>query len=689
MLRLFYLGWGMQKVFRPIPWYRLPFVRITLALIAGIISGRYWVVPVWFLTVAAMIAVAIFIGFHFFLLRHQFRAQWVAGTAIHLVFCCLGCRLVQLHTKTSKPFLHLPVPVIVLEPLSRAGKTFKTTGVTPMGKAFLYFTGKQIDSAIQPGTELLLFKKPATITATGNPGGFNFREFAAAQEIFYQVFLQPAEFRITGRRTTGMAEQWCSALRKKILNTLNRYIPGSKEAAVAEALLIGYRKNLNQELLQAYSSTGVVHIIAISGLHLGMIYGLLLFLLKPLKTINGHQWLKPLIVLLIIWCFSILTGASASILRAAVMFSFMIVGAQLHRSMLLLNSLASAAFCLLCYKPLLLWDIGFQLSYAAVLGIGLFAKPITHLLFTPNRLLQHCWQMAAVTIAAQLLTLPLLLYYFHQFPYLFILTNFIAIPLSGIILYLEIFLLVISPFNAAAVYAGQCTGFLLRTMNRIISNAALIPFGVSEKIQINLVQVVLLYLLIAMLACWLMLKQPRALLAAMASLAAFAGAAFYGKITAMQQRKLIVYAIPKTTALDILEGNTHRYLGNPAVYKSPLLVRNYLNPTRTLYRATRATTQTRVLVRAPFLFSSNKTVLIVRPGLAFPSRPLQQKIDLVIICGNPNIALSEIHRYTNSKYYVFDSSNDLWKIEKWKKEAENLHLRRHSVPDSGAFEFDL
>ncbi|HJV18618.1 MAG TPA: ComEC/Rec2 family competence protein [Sediminibacterium sp.] len=679
----------MQKVFKPIPWYRLPFVRATLALITGITIGRYAAIAPLFLTATAVTVTGLFIGYHLLSLQQQFRMQWIAGTTIHLVFCCLGCRLMQLHTKTPRPFLQLPIPVIVQEPLSRAGKTFKTTGVTPTGKTFLYFSDTRANPAIQPGTELLLLKKPAIITATGNPGGFNFREFAATQEIFYQVLLHPAEFRITGKRPTGVMEQWILTLQKKILHTLNSYIPGKKETAVAEALLIGYRKNLDKELLQAYSNTGVVHIIAISGLHLGMIYGLLLFLLKPLNAIKGCGWLKPLIVLLIIWVFSILTGASASILRAAVMFSFVIIGAELHRSTFLFNSLAAAACCLLCYKPLLLWDIGFQLSYAAVLGIGLFAKPITGLLFTPNRLLQHCWQMAAVTIAAQLLTLPLLLYYFHQFPYLFILTNFIAIPLSGLILYLEIFLLIISPFNAVALYAGQYTGFLLSVMNRIISNAALIPFGVSDQIQINLVQVVLLYLLIAMLGVWLMLKQPRALLAAMTSLVAFAGVAVYGKITAMQQQKLIVYAIPKTTALDILEGNTHRYLGSPAVYKSPLLVRNYLNPTRTLYRATRATALTNTIVRAPFLFGGSKTILIVRPGLPFPFKPFQHKIDLVIISGNPNIKLDEIHRYTNSKYYVFDSSNDLWKIEKWKKEAENLHLRRHSVPDSGAFEFNL
>lgn len=688
MLRLFYLGWCMQNIFRPLPWYHFPFVRSTLALITGIITEKYCRVPASLLIVILISSALFFIGFHLLLLRLRFRMQWAAGAALQLLFCCFGCWLMKLHTQKVVDMPSLPIPVVVLEPSTKAGKTIKTTGATPWGKVLLYFTGRQTDSTIEPGTELLLFKQPALITAIGNPGGFNFKAFVAAQQIHHQVLLYPGQFSITGKRSIGKMEAWLAMLKEKILHILNRYIPGNKEAAVAEALLIGYRKNLDKELLQAYSSTGVVHIIAISGLHLGMIYGLLLVLLKPLQ-VHGVKWLKPLIVLLIIWAFSLLTGASASIVRAAIMFSFVIAGTQLNRSASLLNSLAAAACCMLCYNPQLLWDIGFQLSYAAVLGIHFFAQPLTRLLYTPNRLLQQCCQMVAITLSAQLLTLPLLLYYFHQFPYLFLLTNFIAIPLSGIILYFEILLLVISPFPAIATFIGQCTGFLLKLMNQIISNAAIIPFGVSEQIQINLAQVLLLYLLIALLACWLMLKNARLLLVAATSLMVFAGIAAYEKILFRQQQKLIVYSIPKTTAIDILEGNRYRYLGSPAVSQNPTQIRNYLTPTRTLYRATAASIQTNTIVRSPFLFSNNKTILIVRPGLPFPTRPLPKKIDLIIICGNPNIQLDEIHRYTNSKYYVFDCSNDLWKIEKWKKEAENLHLRRHSVPDSGAFEFNL
>jgi competence protein ComEC len=157
-----------------------------------------------------------------------------------------------------------------------------------------------------------------------------------------------------------------------ILKTLRTYIKGEQETSVAEALLIGYRDDLDRDLVQAYSNTGVVHVIAISGLHLGLIYWLLLFLLKPLDKTKQLKWLKPVIAISLLWIFSLLTGAGASVIRAAIMFTAIGFGGLLGKKGNIYNSMAASAFVMLCYNPFLLWDVGFQLSYAAVLSIVLF-----------------------------------------------------------------------------------------------------------------------------------------------------------------------------------------------------------------------------------------------------------------------------------------------------------------------------
>ena len=193
-------------------------------------------------------------------------------------------------------------------------------------------------------------------------------------------------------------------------------IKGDKELGLAEALLIGYKDDLDKTLVQSYTNTGVVHIIAISGLHLGLIYWLLVQLLKPLQRRKYMKWLRPVIIILGLWLFSLLAGAQPSILRSAVMFTCIVIGETIAKKTSIYNSLALSAFGLLCWNPYWLWDVGFQLSYSAVLSIIIFMRPVYNLLYVKNKILDFFWKINAVTIAAQILTLPLSIYHFHQFP---------------------------------------------------------------------------------------------------------------------------------------------------------------------------------------------------------------------------------------------------------------------------------
>jgi len=161
------------------------------------------------------------------------------------------------------------------------------------------------------------------------------------------------------------------------------------------------------------------------------------------------------------------------------------------------------------------------------------------------------------------------------------------------------------------------------------------------------------------------------------------------KIRAAHQQKLIVYYLPKTTAIDLFEGRTHHYLGNKTVYNNPLWVNNYLNPTRTKYRAALPNEKPIHLQTPHLLVGASKKVLILRSSKNLPQQPYPDSVHVVIISGNPSIHMSEIVQVVKTNQLVFDCSNAMWKIERWKKEAEHLHLRHHSVPQEGAFVFDL
>lgn len=674
----------MATIFKERSWWQFPLTRITIALVLGILLGKYIPIPQWLLLLSLIASITVWIITDQLSTPMYFKKRWISGLSILVVFTGVGIGVYQLATKTT---FQIKARVILQESPIKKPNSYQA--IAAMGETILliYFHPSTKIDLLNVGTTIQLHKKPLPIANTSNPGGFNFKEYAASQKIHHQVYLTPTDFTIINKSNSS-----ASLLRKTkqyVLYVLEKYISITRERSVAEALLIGYKKNLDKELMNAYSNTGVIHIIAISGLHLGMIYALLLWLFKPMNRFKKIQWLKRTIVLLIIWGFTLLTGAGASVLRAAVMFSFLLLSEQQNRPNYIINTLAASAFCLLLYRPLFLWDIGFQLSYAAVIGIVLFAKPIEKWVYTKNKILRHCWQLCSVTFAAQLLTLPLLLYYFNSFPNLFLFTNFIAVPISGFILYLLIGLLIIAPISVLAKPLGALTEWLIVQLNGFIQNSSSLPFALTEYIQVSLVQTICLYVCIISCAVWIAQKSKRAFWLGCSGIIFFVAIRSVNLIQLQEQQKLIVYHVPKYTSLDILEGLGHRYIGDRQLERNTILKNNYLSPTRTLYRAGNPLLHTKVQLSAPFVIGPNKKVLLVHSRLAFPILNRVPKIDLIILAGGVQIPFAEIaNRYPQVKL-VFDCSNPLWKIQLWKKEADRLHLRHHSVPEQGAFEYNL
>ena len=400
-------------------------------------------------------------------------------------------------------------------------------------------------------------------------------------------------------------------------------------------------------------------------------------------------WAKPLIILAVLWLFSLLSGAAASILRAAVMFSFIVIGESFDRRTNMYNTLAASAFCLLIYNPYFLWDVGFQLSYTAVLSIVLFMKPVYKWFYLKNKLLNSIWQLNAITLSAQVLTLPIILYYFHQFPNLFLFTNFVAVPLSGFILYGELLLLVISKIPLLNIFTGKTVWFLITQMNGFIERTDRLPYAVSGNIQVSLLQTILLYVSIFLFAWWLLQKKKRALLTGLGFLSLFIFIGRLQKIRHYQQNKLIVYNIPQHSGIDILEGTRYVFMGDSGLLQKASLQNFHLQPSRILHGAWQADSLLNTLISSHLVATSRRTILIIDRSL--PIIPLLQKIpvDIIIFSGNPKVYLAQVAAVFDCKQYVFDSSNPLWKIQYWKKDADSLHLRHHSTPEQGAFEMAL
>jgi competence protein ComEC len=257
------------------------------------------------------------------------------------------------------------------------------------GKLNLIFKKNDTAKTIRYGDLIVVNNAVQPIKNFGNPGEFDNKRYNAFQQTYHQLYLKGNDFVVCKKNTGSKLFKTIYVLKEKTLLTLQANINNQHGSlGIAEALLIGYKNDLDKEMVQAYSNTGVVHIIAISGLHLGLIYMVLFWLLERMPLIKRNRFVKAIILLICLWVFSLMTGASASVLRSAVMFTCIIVGNMLNRKSSIYNSLAASAFLLLCYNPYFLWDVGFQLSYFAIIGIIRLQKPIQQLFSLNNYLLR-------------------------------------------------------------------------------------------------------------------------------------------------------------------------------------------------------------------------------------------------------------------------------------------------------------
>lgn len=688
-------------------WRAAPFIRLLFPLTAGMVLGQYVTISFYTSLLTGIAASIPIIYFHFLSPSHKYKFRWIQGSLLQLMVAAIGSLLMYSQNKTHQPNwvgryagATKLFALTIQEPFVEKANSYKALAsvdavyvngkwITVKGNSIVYCKKENHPPVLSYGSQIIIQKTLQPITNSGNPAGFDYKQYCAFQDTYFQVYLQPNDYLITGEQQKNVLTSLLLHTRDKVLRIFRQWVPGEIETGVAEALLIGYRNDLDKELVRAYSNTGVVHIIAISGLHLGMIYGLMLALLKPFRKQRWIRWVKPLLILLVLWGFSLLAGGAASILRSAVMFSFIVVGESLGRKTNIYNTLAASAFCLLVYNPYFLWDVGFQLSYTAVVSIVVFMKPIYKCLYLQNKLLNSIWQLNAITLSAQILTLPLVLFYFHQFPNLFLFTNFVAVPLSGFILYAELVLLLVHKIAYFNLYTGKAISWLIHQMNAFIERTDRISFAVTDSISISLLQTVLLYTAIACIAWWLLHKKRHGLLAGTFFLVAFTAIRSFTILHQKQQQKLIVYHIPKHKAMDVVQAKSFVFWGDEGLQNDIYLQNFYLQPARILNGTKEANSLSHTITHYPLIAGHQKSVLVIDPSFRLPVSNQKIPVDIIILTGNPRIYLNRLAAVFDCSQYVFDSSNPLWKIRYWKKDAESLHLRHHTISEQGAFEVEL
>ncbi|MCD8292679.1 MAG: ComEC family competence protein [Prevotellaceae bacterium] len=382
----------------------------------------------------------------------------------------------------------------------------------------LYFPKDTAAAMLGRGDELWI---QARLAPPGNGArrteAFDYARYLRRKGICAGGYVPEGNWRVTAHNEARTLRQRAADLRGRVVDYYRYAGFEGDELAVLSALTVGYKETLDRELKETYALTGAAHVLALSGLHTGFLYALLLFLFAPL----WHRWRKlklPLMacVLLLLWTFVLTTGLSTSMVRAAVMCSFSLVSLLQHHKPFTMNLLAAASFGMLLFRPLWLFDVGFQLSFSAVAGIVWLQPKLYGLWQAGHPLQRSLWSLATLSVAAQAGTLPLSIYYFSRFPTYFLLTNLWVVPMVTLVMYGGVLLLVLAPFPVWVHALASLLKPLLWWQNTALRHIGRLPCASIEGIHWDAVEVGLCYLCLFLWARWLLSRSAANLTRALA-----------------------------------------------------------------------------------------------------------------------------------------------------------------------------
>ena len=685
-------------------WNRAPFVRLLISLMTGIILQWHVQFSLNILLLCLFVCSVPIAIYVFLPLKFKYKWTSVNGFILNVLLITFGALLIPLkdirnnedwighHYKNGSYII-----VTLQEPLVQKANSYKALSQVEYvykngncekqkGRILLYFKKDSSVVQLHYGSQIVFNAALQEIKNAGNPGSFDFKRYSLFQGITHQAYLTQNDFEILPRENKAFLQTFIFKCREWVLTVLKNFIQGEKEQGLAEALLIGYKDDLDKNLIQSYTNTGVVHIIAISGMHLALIYALLLLLTKPIKRKKELRWLRIAIIIGCLWLFSIMAGAQASVIRSAVMFTCIALGEGFERRTSIFNTLALSAFLLLCFNPFWLWDVGFQLSYAAVLSIVIFYKPISNWIVFDNKVMSFIWNTVAISLAAQILTTPVSLYHFHQFPVLFLLTNVLAVPLSSLILYTEIALCLFSFIKPVAATIGWLSEGLIHVMNGYIQRLENISFALWNGFSISMVQTIFLLITISALCYWMMEKERRLFWIALYSLLIFVSIRSFDFWKVYHQNKLIVYNVPKRQAIDFISGRSYNFVGDTDLLCDNFLRNFHLKPSRILHRIEQRQT---ISIHTKHFDFNKRHVSIIDSTITFLPQQPKQTIDVFILSKNPRLYISTLLKSFFIGQIVIDSSVPPWKAKLWKHDCDSLGIPCYNVSEKGAFVMNL
>lgn len=422
------------------------------------------------------------------------------------------------------------------------------------GKTVIYLDKDSLSRSLLPGDNIVVYSSFTMLKGVTNPGQFNYQNYLEKKQIEYVNYTNnnwqfiSSEFSLI--RFATICRNYC-------VNSFEKAGLNGSELAIASALTFGYKDDLENDVKSSFSSAGAMHVLAVSGLHVGIIYLIFISFFKMILIPERYKWVVYILILFILWFYTFVSGLTPSVVRACTMFSFFILADAINKSANVFNILAASAIFLLIVDPFLIMQVSFQLSYLAVLGILYLQPKINRLFVSRFWIINKVWDLTTVSIAAQLATFPLTIYYFHQFPNYFVLTNLLVIPMAFVILIIGIVIIILSFYNPLTFFLGSLYYLVLKIFYKSINFINHIPGSNSKGFSINLFETISIYLLLLLIIAYISTKKTQYIYSSflVISLLFFVDCREDFKLDNLN--RIIIYDIKDHFAMDLISGNNH------------------------------------------------------------------------------------------------------------------------------------
>ena len=660
-------------------------IKLTFFLILGIIVGNYFEPDTWIVLTPLLSAIMVLIWAK----RHSKKIIFDCVSLIS--FTLLGMLVIGFSLPKNQPnhYLNLKASsttqntlrLKITEVLKSNTYTHRYFAQVQMvnqkptsGKIIVY---QQKDSTTKPfkvDNELYASVAIEEISSPLNPYQFNFKNYLKKQGVCGVIYLNGNLF-IQLKDPSNTLRGMASNFRANLIKKLEEQEFGEAQIGVIQALLLGQRDAISDETYRNYKNAGALHVLAISGLHIGILLLLLRFVLQPLERLPKGKTIKLIVIVFLLWGYAFVAGLSPSIVRAVTMFSFLAYALHLNRPTNTFNILALSLFVILLIKPLFLFQVGLQMSYIAVFAI-LWIYPKLQSFWQPKLfLIKKGWQFLSVSLAAQVGVLPISLFYFHQFPLLFFASNLAIVPFLGIILGFGILVLALTHFSCIPTFLVFLYDGIIKIMNIVIAWVAHKEAFLFTDISFDSMQLVLGYVSIIALVF-------------MSSKFNFKNTVFFLIISVLFSGYLV---------LDIWKQQDQNQLWLLHQSKSTVLLHQngnslqvHTNNYKDAKKATKSFEVTNRITYTKYNALQNHYNIGVDKLLVIDSLGIYgciQHPDYVLLTQSPKLHLERFLDSIEPKVVLADGSNYKSYIYRWRKTCQKRKLPFHYTGKAGAYQF--